>query len=130
MYGAGLLDCVGACFVTSYYRYTNSYFPSGTTSKTHTFTVTSSDTRIRVSLAFNKRSVGSGTNHSSIDSGDNTDLNIQVKDPNGIIVGFSTTKNNNVEIVDFVPATTGTYTVVITRADNSSETVYYGLAWR
>lgn len=129
-YGAGLLDCIGACFVTGNYRYVTSNFPSSYTSKSHTFTVTSSDSRIRVSLAFNRKSAGSGTDDSTITTGNNTNLNIQVKAPNGTVVASSSTTNNNVEIVDFVPTTTGTYTVVITRPDNFSETVYYGLAWR
>ena len=129
-YGAGLLDCVGACYVAGNYRYTNSSIASGTTSKTHTFTVNSSDSRIRVSLAFNVKSSGSGTDHGTITTGSKLDLNIQVKDPSGRVVGSSTTKNNNVEIVDFVPTTTGKYSVVVSRADTSAETVYYGLAWR
>lgn len=130
MYGAGLLDCVGACYVTGNYRYVTSSFPSGTISKTHTFTVTNSDTRIRVSLAFNIRSVASGDSHDTVTSGNITNLNIQVRDPNGNVVGASTTTNNNVEIVDFVPSITGTYTITVTRADASNETVYYALAWR
>lgn len=129
-YGAGLLDCVGACYVAGNYRYVTSNFPSNTTSKTHTFNVTSSDTRIRVSLAFNIKSVVSGTDHDALETGSITNLNIQVKDPNGNVVGSSTTSNNSVEIVDFVPSKTGTYSIVITRADKSTETVYYGLAWR
>lgn len=129
-YGAGLLDCVGACYVVAGYRYTNSNIASGTTSKTHTFTVTSSDSRIRVSLAFNMKSAGSSTNHEYPDINSDYDLNIQVKDPNGKIVGSSTTTNNNVEIVEFIPTTTGKYSVIVTRVDKSAETVYYGLAWR
>lgn len=130
VYGAGLLDCVGACFVAGNYRFANSNFPSSSSSKTHTFTVTTSDTRIRVALAFNIRSVGSGTNDSSITSGAITNLNITVKNPSGSTVASSSTTYNNVEIVDFVPTVTGTYTIEITRNDSYSETVYYGLAWR
>ena len=129
-YGAGLLDCVGACYVVGGYRYTNSSIASGSTSKTHTFTVSSSDSRIRVSLVFNVKSLGSGNNHGDITISSVPDLNIQVKDPNGKVVGSSTTAKNNVEIVDFVPTTTGKYSIVVTRVDKLSETVYYGLAWR
>lgn len=81
-------------------------------------------------MAFNVKSSGSGTDHGTITTSSVPILNIQVKDPSGKVVGSSTTANNNVEIVDFVPATTGKYSVVVTRADNLSETVYYGLAWR
>jgi hypothetical protein len=35
----------------------------------------------------------------------------------------------NVDIWDFVPSVTGTYTVRVYR-DSSAETTYYGLAWR
>lgn len=135
-YGAGLLDCVGACYVVGGYRYTNSSIAYGITSKTHTFTVNSSDSRIRVSLAFNIRSTSTsvGDYHDTyIDNVKLGNLNIQVKDPNGKTVGSSTTTNNNVEIVDFKPTTTGTYSIVVQRVastDDPAETVYYGLAWR
>lgn len=132
-YGAGLLDCVGACYVVAGYRYVNSNIAYGTTSKTHSFTVTNSDSRIRVSLVFNVKSSGSGTNHSPASTSSVPNLNIQVKDPNGKVVGSSTTTNNNVEIVDFKPTTTGTYSIVVQRVTGTSdpaETVYYGLAWR
>lgn len=130
LYGSGLLDCIGACFVTGNYRYATSSFPSGSSSKTHTFSVTSSDSRIRVSLAFNMKSVGSGDYDTTITTGNVYNLNIQVKDPNGTIVASSATTKNNVEVVDFVPEMTGTYSVVVTRADSYTDTVYYGLAWR
>ena len=130
IYGSGLLDCVGACYVAGNYRYLNSSIASGSTSKTHTFTVNSSDSRIRVSLAFNMRSIASGDDHNHITYLKLSDLDIQVKDPSGRVVGTSRTSNNNVEIVDFVPTTTGKYSIVVTRVDKLSETVYYGLAWR
>lgn len=129
-YGAGLLDCVGACYVAGNYRYVAGSLASGA-SKTHTFTVTSSDTRIRVSLAFNMRSVESGSGHTATPTvGSWLNLNITVKNPNGTTVASSNTVSSNVEIVDFVPTMTGTYTVEITRADSASEAAYYGLAWR
>lgn len=129
VYGAGMLDCVGTCWVVGNYRYVTSSI-AASTEKTHTFVVGSSDTRIRISLAFNIRSVGSGTNDATITSGTLADLDITIKDPTGNEIVSSTTINNNVEIVDFTPTMTGTYTIVVTRTSTSSETIYYGLAWR
>lgn len=134
MYGAGLLDCIGACYVVGGYRYITDTFPASTTSKTHTFTVTGDDTRMRIALAFHKKSKDttseSDSDHLDITTGDALDLNIYIRDPSGCIVGSSITTKNNVEIVDFVPTVTGTYTIIVNREDFSSETAYYGIAWR
>lgn len=136
IYGAGLLDAVGACWVTKSYRYTTTNYPAGTAEKEHSFTVTSSDTWIRVSLTWNIKAVPGDyddDDHDYINLGAITNLNLEVIDPNGNAVGAvgsSVTSNNNVEIVQFAPTMTGTYTIRVTRADSSSETVYYALAWR
>lgn len=144
MYGAGLLDCVGACWVVGNYRYTTGSMPANGTDRTHTFTVTSSDSRIRVALSWNIKSLYNTSSNSSSEH-DNQyaydeslpDLNLKIKDPNGNYVKAadgsdlcSSTTNNNVEILDFVPTMTGTYTIVVICGDNVTRTVPYSLAWR
>ena len=56
------------------------------------------------------------------------DMDIEVWAPNGQIVGSSAT-SNNIEIVDFTPTITGTYTVYIDRGSMLNENIYFGLAW-
>lgn len=143
-YGAGLLDCVGACWVVGNYRYATGSMPANGSNQTHTFTVTNSDSRIRVALSWNIKSLyntpsNSSPTHNNQYSYDNTlpDLNLKIKDPNGNYVKAadgsdlcSSTTNNNVEILDFVPTMTGTYTIVVTCGDNVTRTVPYSLAWR
>lgn len=132
MYGAGLLDCVGACWVVGNYRYTTGSMPANGSDQTHTFTVTSSDSRIRVALSWNIKSLSSVDGHGTITSADTAlpDLNLKVLDPNDNLVKVSMTTNNNVEIVDFVPTMTGTYKIVVMCGSNVARTVPYSLAWR
>ena len=138
-YGAGILDCLGACWVVGNYRYTTGSMPANGSDQTHTFTVTSSDSRIRVALSWNIKSLSSVDGHGTITSADTAlpDLNLKIKDPTGTFVKdadghdlCSATTNNNVEILDFVPTMTGTYTIVVVCSDNVTRTVPYSLAWR
>lgn len=131
VYGAGLLDCLGACWVAGNYRFVSATLPSNTNSATHSFTVTSSDSKIRVSLAYNMQSAASGSHGvSNIALGTFRNLDLEVYDSNGNIVGSSITTRNNVEIVEFDNPTPGTYTIVVRRGDSSTEALWYGLAWR
>ena len=130
-YGAGLLDCLGACWVAGNYRFVSASLSSNTHSATHSFTVTSSDSKIRVSLAYNMQSVASGSHGvGNIVVGTFRDLDLIVRDPNGNEVDRSATTRNNVEIVEFEPTMNGTYTIEVRRGDSSTEALWYGLAWR
>ena len=136
-YGAGLLDCLGACWVVGNYRYATGSMPANGSDQTHTFTVTSSDSRIRVALSWNMKSLYNTSSNSDYEHNNQyaydtalPDLNLKVLDPNGNPVAVSMTTNNNVEIVDFVPTMTGTYQIVVMCGSNVARTVPYSLAWR
>jgi len=140
--GAGFLDCIGAAWVTKNIRYKYGYISNNGTYKSYTFNVTSSDTRIRVALAYivNNRITNNphtsywnvGNNYySNATTVNMSRLHIEVYAP-GSSTPLSTHvvhAGTNVDIWDFIPSVTGTYTVRVYR-DSSAETTYYGLAWR
>jgi hypothetical protein len=53
-------------------------------------------------------------------------LNLYVYDPNGTLVGSSTTSMGNFEIVQFIPTVSGNYRIEIT--GSSEEKEYIGIA--
>ena len=132
-YGAGVLDCVGACWVNLHNRYVQSSISSNASYNEHVFYVDSSDTRIRVSLAFLASSVPASSNHvgggMSYSNLSNLDLKVYVEgssDP----IDCSISTRNNVEIVDFVPPVSGRYIIRVERVSSVDYTTYYGVAWR
>lgn len=131
-FGAGLLDTCGAVWVAENTRYVASSISTNTSSKTYSFYVSSSDDRVRVSLAFLRNSSIGSSNHvgTSPNVVNLSDLDLRVYPPNSSTPIASSTKlYNNVEIVDFEPTVSGTYTIVITNY-SSSATTYFGLAWK
>lgn len=131
-YGAGLLDSYRACWITANTRYYSSSMTSSQTSKTFNMNVTSSDTLMRVSLAFLQYNKFSSSTHTSSPTVNATpNLNLYIYSPSGKLVASSTTANNNVEIAEFVPTEYGTYSIKVTNASSSSNTgtIYFGLSW-
>ncbi|MBO4770024.1 MAG: S8 family serine peptidase, partial [Clostridia bacterium] len=140
--GAGFLDCVGAAWVAKNGRFKYGSISTNTTYKSYTFNVTSSDTRIRVALTYLKNNhIDEYWSHSSytptdpvpthVDETPIARLHIAVYAP-GSSTPLSTHyvhNGTNVDIWDFVPSVTGTYTVRVYR-DSALATTYYGLAWR
>lgn len=58
-----------------------------------------------------------------------SNLNLRVYAPSGIEKGYSTTKEANFEVVQFLPSETGTYRIVISKSgSNNSEKEYVGIA--
>ncbi len=131
-FGAGLLDTYRATWVTMNTRYAESNLSSSQTSKTFYMNVTSSDTLMRVSLAYLKYNSITSSSHTSNPSVQYTmpNLNLYIYDPNGNLVSSSTT-TNNVEIAEFVPKTYGTYSIKVekTSSPSTSATTYFGLSW-
>ena len=131
-YGAGLLDSLGASWVAAHARYLSSSISTSTSSKSHYFTVTSSDTRIRVALSIIKHSSfssSSGHETGTPISVGLSDLDLKVYAPGSSTPIQTSATNNSVEIVDFVPTVTGTYRIEVINT-SSAETTYYALAWR
>ena len=133
-YGAGMIDARSAAYTANAGRFISSSFAANTaesTSKTYTFTVTSSDEKIRISLAWLKYATISGT-HANTTNPTNValaDLDLYVYDPNGSLVGSSVSLYNNVEIIQINNPVAGTYTIEVDHHAGSPNTVYFGLAW-
>lgn len=133
MYGAGVLDARSALYTINSSRYLSASFAANVatnTTRTYTFNVTSSDTKIRVSLSWLKYSTVSGTHSSNYATGYViADLDLVVYDPNGWEIAGSFSAVNNTEVVEFEPNLTGTYQIIVTVVANSPKAIYYGLAW-
>ena len=133
MYGAGVLDARSALYTINSSRYLSASFAANVaagTTRTYTFNVTASDTKIRISLSWLKYSTVSGAHSSNAAVGYTiADLDLIVYDPNGWEVAGSFSSVNNTEVVEFEPNTTGTYQILVTVSASSAKSIYYGLAW-
>lgn len=84
----------------------------------------------RVSLAWLKRnSVSSPHSTGTITEKPLSDLDLEVYDPNGNLVGRSISGVNNVELVQFVPQMTGTYKIKVIGYSLKNDYEFIGLAW-
>lgn len=129
--GAGEVDAKNARYVIKEDRYWrgkvyNSSFPFQ-----KTFYASSSSSQVRVALFWLKQNSISGdhTNLGNLNQLPLTDLDLVVKDPNGNIVAASAMFYNNVEVVEFDPTISGTYTIEVIRYTNSTSYEWIGLAW-
>ncbi len=132
--GAGLVDALSAVNVARYQDYTlNKTFPANASKafiQAQKFTVSSSATLMRVSVAWLKNNRISG-DHETNDPTDGANINIDMRitDPNGNEVGYKATIKSNVEIIEFIPSVAGEYTIWLQMVSNYNEKTYYGLAW-
>ena len=132
-YGAGMVDAHASYFTAYYSNYVSSSFSANTAavaSRSHSFYVSTANTKVRVSLTWLKYSILSGT-HSTATPTDYAiaDLDLSVFDPNGNSMGLSCTSDRNVEIVEFDSTIAGTYQIRVTLYGTSPKTIYYGVAW-
>jgi len=134
--GAGVINARKAIWILGAGRFTTGNIASST--KNHTFTVTSSDNKISVGLAWLRSvSINAPSNQSAhnvypsaASLPAHANLNLEILKPNGSSAGTSTFANSSAEKVYFNVSTTGTYKAKITRASGSgSNSVKYALAW-
>ena len=100
------------------------------------FYVEASESQIRVALCWLKQNVNnSGINDPSHDEFYLTEernlsnLDLEIYDPNGNLVGYSRLENGNVELVEFDPTVTGWYTIKVVGATLRTEKDFIYLAW-
>ena len=127
--GAGELDSKNARYIVSYDRYLRTTIDSDDFPYTKTFSVNASSSQIRVALFWLKQNTVSDHESGAVTTVPLTDLDLYVKDPNGSVVGSSRTGNNNVEIVEFDPTISGTYTIEVRRFAGTADRDSFGLAW-
>ena len=141
-YGAGMIDARSAIWVVSKnnYSYRTGILSASNISKTYNMTVTSSDTCMRIALAYGIRVAydESDTTHQidDLDSwGEIGEVWLTVYDPNGEKVietegGFGA----NLKVIEFDPRLygTGTYTleVMLLEPQSDGEVTNFGIAWR
>ncbi|MBO5909035.1 MAG: S8 family serine peptidase, partial [Clostridia bacterium] len=132
-YGAGVVDAYSSYYTAINGRYVSGSFGANSgngAEKSYTFNVSSSDSKIRVSLSWLKYIVLAGT-HTTANANNHplADLDLLVYAPNGTLVEYAVSVYNNTEIVEFEPANTGTYRIVVRQTRQSERAVYFGLAW-
>lgn len=126
--GAGQVNAKNAMSTLGKNRYTTGTMSSGTVSKT--FTVSSSDSWIRYSVAWTRRNTVSGTHTGGgYATAVAPNLKLQVFNPSNTSMGVSNITTSSVELVHFTVGTTGTHTAKITRMDSGTNTFDYAVAW-
>ena len=56
-------------------------------------------------------------------------LDLQIYNPSGILIYSSTTTNNNVEIVDFIPPSSGVYKIRVRKLTTQYIDTEFSIAW-
>ena len=143
-YGAGMLDARSALYAIYMFDFSTStgaltYVGE---SKTYTMNVTSSDTLMRVALAYaNRIEYSDGDSHldENLLNGYIGKLDLEVFDPNGNLVAAcyseNLSRNANLKIVEFNPnGVYGNYTIKVTVVQravySNNNTINFGVAWR
>ncbi len=129
-FGSGVLSLKNSSYVNLAGRTRGTSFKTGETTYTYRFTVKSSDDFIRVSVAWLRNIRFSIDDHTGNDPGTATlaNLKLVVTAPNGQQWVSSDTRGG-VQVVAFVPPTTGTYTITITRTSGTGDKTYMGFSW-
>lgn len=125
--GAGILDARWARGIVASENYWSPVvYASGFPYSKYVYIDATSNTVNRVAIFWLKRN--ELTNHTSdeISGQAMANLNLYVYDPNGTLVGSSTTSMGNFEIVQFIPTVSGNYRIEIT--GSSEEKEYIGIA--
>ena len=128
--GVGKIDGKNAYYTIVNALYRQALLASGDFPYTCTAYFSSSASSARVSLVWLKRNKITGSHSGGTPSNPSiSDLDLYVYDPNGNLVGSSTTTRGNVEIVQFSPSTSGYYTIKVTRASGTTTEDAFAVAW-
>lgn len=134
--GAGKVDSKNAIYVASQTRYTYEYQYATQFPYRKTITLDASESQIRVALCWLKQSVHTqgSTNHENMGVSlvrDEllSDLDLYIFGPDGNLVYSSKLPNGNVEIAEFDPTVTGTYTIEVRRISGTTDVDFIYLAW-
>jgi len=129
--GIGVVDAQGAYQIASNLTYQNIQLSSTQFPYQKTFTVSSTSSPVRVSLAWLKQNTIDQPNHvgAAVTERNLSDFDLEVYAPNGNLVGSSCSGTNNLELIQFTPSVIGTYTIKVIgyAIQNTSELI--SLAW-
>ncbi len=133
--GAGKVDAKNARYTVNNTLYVQALLSSGSFPYTTTATFSASASSARVALVWLKRNKITGSHYPttsgmpSITNPAISNLDLYVYAPNGTLVASSTTTRGNVEIVQFTPTVSGTYTIKVTRPSGTTDKDALALAW-
>ena len=125
-YGAGLLDAFNAVTSSKYNQCEAGILPHNNIYyDTYPLPISTTGKTIRVSMAFLKNEYV----HTANQAQPIQNLTLSIWAPNGTQV-ISSGSSNNVQIVEFTAATTGQYTIKVSRIPGAyQQPVEYGIAW-
>ncbi len=119
--GAGKLDAYWAWSIVANGNYWSATVSATTTTYTQSVYITKGSTTLtRVALYWLKRNLADSQHN--ITETELPNWNLKVYGPDGSIVGTSSTFYSNFEIIQFVPPSSGTYRIEISRAASSNNT--------
>ena len=129
--GIGVVDAKGAHKTASTNGYYSIQLSTSQFPYQKTFTVSSTSSPVRVSLAWLKQNTITQPNHvgATVTERNLSDLDLEVYAPNGNLVGSSCSGNNNLELIQFNPSATGTYTIKVIGYAVQNSTEWISLAW-
>nr|MDD6336581.1 S8 family serine peptidase [bacterium] len=129
--GVGKVDAKNARYSLANGLYTQALLASTSFPYTKTVTFSSSASSARVALVWSKRNkiTGSHTGSPSVSNPTLSDLDLHVYAPDGTLVAYSQQGSGNVEIVQFNPTVSGTYTIKVYRASGTESQDSIALAW-
>ncbi len=137
MYGAGMIDARAAIWVTGRGNYCGSTGTVSSSSPTMSYNmnVTSSDTVMRIALAYaNRVKFDSSSGHTGdISAGMIGELKLEIFSPSGTLITSCETAGANLKVVEFNPnGVYGTYTIKVTQVTSASgnRATNFGVAWR
>lgn len=137
-YGSGMLNARAALWIINKGRFvatTGVFSSTAPQTKTYQFEVLSSDSTMRVALAYSNRINFSSSTHGGYvapsESLEIAEIKLFVKDPSGNVVASSIVEGANLKIIQFTPTVYGTYAIEVkqTQAAESGRTTNFGLAW-
>lgn len=120
-YGAGILDCLNNRNIIESTNYEYGYFLPNNPSSTYQISCTKGQTMRIAIVGMNQKSSPNDTTVIM------ADFDIEVCRGSEVVAQASTV--NNVEIVEFTPTQTGTYTVYVDRIGLMDTSAYYAMAW-
>ncbi|MBR5422696.1 MAG: S8 family serine peptidase [Clostridia bacterium] len=117
-YGAGILNCLNNANIVADGHYLFGYFGANSVGTT-TIYLTANKT-LRFAFAYEHDYLATALQ----------DINIYLIDSNNQVVASSETEYNNLEIIEYTPTVSGTYTVISQRNSSSLDAAtYIGEAW-
>jgi serine protease AprX len=129
--GAGVIDAKGIFTCVSGDAYTHLQLTQSQFPYQRSLNVSTTARPVRVSLTWMKQYTLSAVSNPDAKITERllSDLDLEVYDPSGNMVGSSISAANNVELVEFNPTVTGTYQIRVVSYAMQNDSEWISLAW-